>query len=134
VDAQLFDKVVRAEVLFPDAAQRSLYEVLPVQTVQGDRVYAFQLEHRPGMQADRHFHIISVAVARVGVRDGGPAGLTYGPNGGFWQKLVRTADGRYDLRLTEGMLLPNGVKTPHFDLASAALALSTRYGELTRNR
>jgi hypothetical protein len=132
---QLFDKVVRAEVVFPDAAQRALYKELPVQTVRGDRLYGFELQPQPGMQQNRHFHIVSVAVSRVGAHaDAGLEGLSFGPNGGFWEKVVRTADGRYDIRMAEGMLLPDSVKVPEFDLGRAAQAISGRYRELSAGR
>jgi hypothetical protein len=133
--AVLFDQVVRAERVFPEAAQRALYEEISVQVVQGDRVYGFMLKPQPGMQENRHFHIITVAVARVDERAAPPsARQTFGPNGGLWDVIVRTADGRYDIRLSEGMLLPDSVHLPRFDLARTAQALSSRYSELTAGR
>ena len=132
---QLFDKVVRAGVVFPDAAQRALYKELPVQTIRGARVYGFALQPQPGMQHDRHFHIVSVAVSRVGDRaDAGPEGLSLGPNGGFWEKAIRTADGRYEIRMSEGMLLPDSVKVPEFDLGRAAQAISSQFSRSRRRR
>lgn len=133
--AQLFDKVVRPEVVFPDAAQRALYEEIPVQMVHGSRVYGFALKPQPDMQKDRHFHMITVAAARRGKQtDPAAEGQTFGPNGGFWDKVVRTADGRYELRLSEGMLLPDSVHPPEFDLERAAQALSSRYDGLSAGR
>jgi hypothetical protein len=132
---ELFDKVVRADLLFPDAKQRALYQELPVQTIRGNRVYGFALRLQPGMQKDRHFHIVSVAAYRVGERtDAGRPGLTFGPNGAFWDKVVRTPDARYELRVSEGSLLPNGVQAAEFDLDLAAQAIVKRYGELTASR
>jgi hypothetical protein len=45
--AVLFDRVIRAERVFPDAAQRARYEAIPVQAVQGDRVCGFMLKNQP---------------------------------------------------------------------------------------
>ena len=87
------------------------------------------------MQKDRHFHMITVAAARRGKQtDPAAEGQTFGPNGGFWDKVVRTADGRYELRLSEGMLLPDSVHPPEFDLERAAQALSSRYDGLSAGR
>jgi hypothetical protein len=132
---QLFDTVVRADVVFPDAAQRALYKEVPVQTIRGARVYGFELQPQPGMQPNRHFHIVSAAVSRVDERvDAGPEGVSFGPNGGFWEKAVRTADGRYEIRMSEGMLLPDSAKVPEFDLGRAAEAISSRYRGLSAGR
>ena len=133
--AQLFDKVVRPEVVFPDAAQRALYEESPVEMVHGSRVYGFALKPQPDMQKDRHFHMITVAAARHDQQaDPAAQGQTFGPNGGFWDEIVRTADGRYELRLSEGMLLPDSVHLPEFDLERTARALSSRYDGLSPGR
>jgi hypothetical protein len=126
---QVFDRVVTAESLFPDPAQRALYRVLPVESVHGRRVYGFTLVPQAGMQENRHFHIIAVAVLPRGA-DAGSASAFAGPNGGFSEYVQQTTDGRYELRVSEGMLLPDTVELPPFDAPKAAQGLSNRYDSL----
>jgi hypothetical protein len=130
VAARIFDDVVRPEILFPDPAERALYQALPVGDVHGIRAYGFQLKPQPGMDAKRHFHIISVAAAPTGTLPAA-GGSVAGPNGAFSERTLRTSDQRYDVRVSEGMLLPDDVKLRAFDLDRAARAITSRYDTLT---
>jgi hypothetical protein len=132
-DWNLFDRVVTAESVFPDPAERARYEVHPVESSDGKRIYGFVMKLQPGMQANRHFHLISVSVLRA-ESDAGGAAFVAGPNGGFHEETLETSDGRYRLRVSEGMLLPDGVKQPTFDIHRAAQVLSERYDTLAKTR
>jgi hypothetical protein len=128
------DSLVTAEALFPDAAQRRLYRVLPPVTDQARRSYAFQLLPQPGMDPVRHFHLITVTWVPAGQLSKAPgicaAGVgTGGPGGGFVDACVQTADRAWDVRVTLGSLLPAGVQVPDFDVAAAADGLLRRYQE-----
>jgi len=125
-----FDRVVKLEVVFPDATQHALYRELPVATQQGKRIYAFELKPQRGMNPKRHFHIVSVAVGTAtGSLDAGPSTLA-GPNGAFNLYAMHTADGRFEISVSDGNLLPNSVDLPLFDLTRAASALADRYERL----
>jgi hypothetical protein len=133
--AQLFDTVVTVEALFPDPAQRALYRAVPPETREEQRVYSFELRPQPGMEPERHFHLVSVAIgaAAKGRLDPSPASLE-GPNGTFNELAVRTSDGRYDVSVSEGNLMPDSVALPVFDLTRAAKAIAARYAGLRAAR
>jgi hypothetical protein len=119
--------LVKAELLFPDEKQRALYRELPAEPLQGKRAYGFELKPQPGMQPNRHFHLVTVAVApAAGVPDAGLSTLA-GPNGAFTAYTLRTADERFDITVSDGNLLPNRVDLPPFDLTRGARALADRY-------
>jgi hypothetical protein len=130
VGLTLFDRVVSRDALFPEG-ERDLYQVMPAQEVQGKRVYAFLLKPQAGMDPSRHFHTVSIAVMpSAGALDGGSVRGLAGPNGSFNQLDARTADGRFDLLLSQGGLLPEQVMPPAFDLTRAAQELANRYAAL----
>jgi hypothetical protein len=127
-ELRIFDEIVRVDRVFTDAGQRALYEEQPVQALDNRRIYTFVLKFRPGMQKDRHFHIVTVAVSAAGSgRQPGTEQPTMGPNGSFTDKVVRTADDRYELRLSEGMLLPDAVDVPDLDLGAMGQTIALRY-------
>jgi hypothetical protein len=122
-----FDRVVRPEIVFPDAQQRAQYRELPITTHETKRIYTFELKPLPGMDPKRHFHVVSVAVgAATGPIDAGPSTLA-GPNGAFNVYSLRTADGRFAISVSDGNLLPDSVDLPLFDLTRAARAVAERY-------
>gem|GEM_PF-3450251 len=126
--ADTFDRLVTAETVFPDAAQRGLYRVVPAEMHEGKRVYGFELEPQTGMKPERHFHVISVTIGPAeGALEAGPSTLA-GPNGAFNEVAARTSDGRYDVSVSEGNLLPASVELPAFDLTRTARSIAERYG------
>ena len=132
--AAAFDALVTAEALFPDPALRALYRVVAAETREEQRVYGFELEPQPGMEPTRHFHLVSIAIsAAKGPLDSSPTTLA-GPDGTFNELAVRTSDGRYDVSVSEGNLLPDSVDLPAFDLTRAARAIADRYAGLRVQR
>jgi hypothetical protein len=128
--AAVFDSVVTAELVFPEAQQRALYRVVPPETREHKRVYGFELKPQPGMQRERHFHIVSISVASAtGSIERGPSTLA-GPTGAFNEVWLRTGDARYELSVSDGNLLPESVEVPAFDLTSTARRISERYAAL----
>jgi hypothetical protein len=87
------------------------------------------------------FSILSEAAARHGggcpgafVVDptAGPAmSSTGGPNGGFLSVSARTRDGRFDVRVAEGMLLPEAVQPPQLSVQEALTDLLDHYDRAT---
>lgn len=131
-DAPLFDRVVNPESVFADRAQRALYRMLPSVTEDGLRTYAFQLNPQPGMDPARHFNLVTVTWAPAGrfVRSAATSpGLSGsgGPQGGFVDGFAQTADGAYDVRVSTGMLLPDKVEVPAFDVEQAAVNMIRLY-------
>lgn len=128
----LFDRVVSLESVFADRAQRALYRMLPSVTEDGLRTYAFQLSPQPAMDPARHFNLVTVTWAPAGrfVKSAGtavgPSG-SGGPHGGFVDGFAQTADGAYDVRVSNGMLLPDKVDVPAFDVEQAAANMVRLY-------
>jgi hypothetical protein len=127
-----FDRIVTADALFAETAQRAQYRELPVATHEDKRIYAFELKPQSGMKPDRHFHLISVAVRRAsGAVDAGPS-MFVGPNGAFNSYGLNTSHGLFEISVSEGNLLPNSVEVPVFDLITSAAALAMRYERVRR--
>jgi hypothetical protein len=127
-----FDALVSPSAIFSDPSQRALYKAHAPSTDDGRRSYVFELTHQAGMTPNRHFHLITITWARAGtfVTSGGAPrsqSSTGGPNGGFVDAAAQTADKAYDVNVAEGMLLPDAVQVPDFDLAKAAAALVQSY-------
>jgi len=129
-DVALFDRFVNVETVFPDPAVRARYRAQPPVTENGQRSYAFQLLPQSGMDEKRHFGLVTITWARGGsfVKPGAaaPSGVG-GPGGGFIDAFAQTADGAYDVRVTQGMLLPAGVELPAFDIRKAAADMVRLY-------
>jgi hypothetical protein len=124
----IFDSIVTPEAVFPDPAVRALFELTPPETSEkGWRGYSFTLIQQPDMN-NRHFCIISVVWAPAGTFHQGFRG-TGGPGGGFVDFSTQTSDGKYDLRVSLGDLLPNTVNVPEFDLDSIAERLLLHYSQ-----
>ena len=131
-DFALFDRLVTAESVFPDPVQRGLYRMLPPVTESGQRTYTFHLNPQPGMDKERHFNLVTITWARGGqlVKTPGsvvaPSGVG-GPGGGFIDAFAQTNDRAYDVRVSQGMLLPNSVNVPAFDVEKAAANMIRLY-------
>jgi hypothetical protein len=131
-DFGLFDGLVSPESVFPDRNQRGLYRMLPPVTENGQRTYTFQLSGQPGMDEARHFNLVTITWARRGqlVKSPGssvaPSGVG-GPSGGFVDAFAQTDDGAYDVRVTQGSLLPDTVNLPAFDVAKTASEMVRLY-------
>ena len=108
-------------------AQASEYEVHPPTEEGGVRTYAFVLRPRSGMEVDRHFHIVTVAWVPSDAAATDEPMSVGGPGGGFTTFSSRTEDGRFELRVTEGMLLPDAVELPALDPSSVLARLKTAY-------
>jgi hypothetical protein len=128
----LFDRLTTLETIFPESSDRDLYTAGEAVVENGERSYTFTLKPQPGMDAARHFQIVTVAWARPGAfantRTGG-AGVsgTGGPGGGFVEKVAQTPDRAYDVRVALGELLPNTAKTPALDLDALVQRLLDEY-------
>lgn len=124
------DRLTTPEAVFPDADQRGLYRMQPPVTENGQRTYTFQLAGQPGMDAARHFDIVTITWARGGTfvksRETAPSGVG-GPGGGFIDAYAQTEDGVYDIRVSRGMLLPSGVAVPPVDVEKTAAGLARLY-------
>jgi hypothetical protein len=126
-DLAFLDAIVTPELVFPDPATRQLYDAIPPETSQeGWRSYGFLLKPQPGMTPERHFHIVSVTWAPAGTLPQGLRGIG-GPNGGFVDWAASTADGLYDIRVSEGTLLPDTVVLPEFELEETTERLLQGY-------
>jgi len=131
-DFALLDRLVTAESVFPDRAQRGLYRMLPPVTENGQRSYTFQLNAQSGMDETRHFNLVTITWARGGelLQSSGlvaaPSG-TGGPGGGFVDAFARTDDHAYDVRVSQGSLLPDSVDLPAFDVTRAAANMVRLY-------
>lgn len=132
-DFALFDRLVTLESVFPDRLQRGLYRMLPPVTENGQRAYTFQLVPQAGMNEARHFNLVTITWARGGefVKSQGPAAAVPsgigGPGGGFIDAVAQTADRAYDVRVTQGMLLPDSVDLPAFDVEKVAADMIRLY-------
>jgi hypothetical protein len=51
----------------------------------------------------------------------------WGPGGSVYGMSFTTSDGKFDVRITISNLLPNGVKTPDFDIGEMAKRISQLY-------
>lgn len=131
-DVKRLDALMTPVTIFPDSAQRALYEMHAPVSENGRRSYVFELKAQPGMVADRHFQLITITWARAGTfvgSDGKPRLVsTGGPGGAIVDALAQTADKAYDLQVSEAMLLPETVQVPQFDLDRAAATLVQSYG------
>jgi len=131
-DLALFDRLVTAESVFPDRAQRSLYRMRPPVIEAGQRSYTFQLNSQPTMDEDRHFNLVTITWVRHGhlgktpEASATPSGMG-GPGGGFVDAFAQTGDRAYDVRVSQGMLLPDGVNAPAFDVEKAAAHMVRLY-------
>lgn len=133
---EVFDVIVTPDVVFPDAAERPLYEREPPSTENERRVFAFSLKPQPGMATDRHFQFVTIAITRVkaGVAEAAPAlSGTGGPSGGFVEAKVWTRDGRYRVEATVGSLLPITVQPPAIDPERIAKSVDARYDAVQRS-
>jgi hypothetical protein len=131
-DFARFDRLVTLESVFPDRVQRSLYRMLPPVTENAQRAYTFQLVPQAGMNEARHFNLVTIVWARGGTfvkSKGSPVVLssTGGPNGGFIDAVAQTEDHAYDVRVTQGMLLPDSVDPPVFDVEKVAADMIRLY-------
>lgn len=131
-DAALFDRLVSLESVFSDRAQRGLYQMLDPVAEEGMRTYAFRLSPQPGMDPARHFNLVTVTWAPAGrfVKSPATAVTTSGsggPHGGFVDGFAQTADRAYDVRVTQGSLLPDGVEAPAVDVEKTAANMVRLY-------
>ncbi len=129
-DCAIFDRLVTAEALFPDPAQRELYRMLPPVTENGQRTYTFRLKSQPGLDEKRHFDLITVTWApggKLGKSKGAGISGAGGPGGGFLDAFAQTFDGKYDVRVSRGMLLSAACQVPDFDVAKAAATMASLY-------
>ena len=126
-----FDALTTPTTIFPDPAQRALYEMQAPSTDNGRRGYTFELKAQPGMKANRHFHLISITWAPAGSfvgTEGAPRiKSTFGPGGSIIDAAAQTADRRFDVQVSEAMLLPESVQVPPFDPGTAATVLVRSY-------
>lgn len=126
-EVQRFDRVTTLAVLFPNAQEQALYEAIPPEDKEGQRHYSFALKAQPGMTANRHFQLVTVSWARAGGHGSRDASSTGGPNGAMLTRVVSTADGRYDIRISVSELLPAGARAASISLEGVAKALLERY-------
>ena len=130
-DIDQLDALTAPAMVFPDAAQRALYEMHVPTTENGRRSYTFELRKQPGMVVNRHFHLITITWApgdTFGARDGEPRiKSTFGPGGGLIDVVAQTADRRFDVQVSEAMLLPDSVQLAPFDSAGVAASLVRSY-------
>ena len=126
-----FDALTTPTTIFPDLAQRALYKMQAPATDNDRRGYTFELKAQPGMKANRHFHLISITWAPAGSfvsTEGAPRiKSTFGPGGSIIDAAAQTADRRFDVQVSEAMLLPESVQVPPFDPGLAASVLVRNY-------
>ena len=132
------DQLTTLETIFPNASDRALYTAHDPVMENDQRSYTFVLKPQPGMDPPRHFQTISVTWARAQTfltSDSTSSDLssTGGPNGSVIEKSVQTADRMYDIRLTQGELLPNTAKTAAIDIEALARRILDTYTE-TKSR
>jgi hypothetical protein len=132
LELEFLDSLVTPENVFADVGARQMYTHEVSSSENGQRNSAFFLKPQPDMVGDRHFHILAFGFACPGafVGDGVPEPVvssTAGPNGGFIGLSARTHDGAYDVRVSEGTLLPATVQPPPFSLEEALKSLLVRY-------
>lgn len=135
-DSALFGQLITKDAVLNDPVRRKLSRADPPSAYNGQLQYAFELEPQPGMLKLRHFDIITVTVApagtfvRVPLSKPSLGGLA-GPNGSFVDATLQTSDRRYDLRISEAMLLPDSVELKPFDVSEAVTSLARRYRAAT---
>lgn len=117
--------------IFPDPVQRALYEMQAPSIDNEKRSYTFELKAQPGMKANRHFHLITITWASAGSfvgKEGVPRiKPTFGPGGSFIDTAAQTADGCFDVQVSEAMLLPDSVLILPIDLTVATASLARSY-------
>jgi hypothetical protein len=133
-DTALLDRITTLETLFPEAADRDLYETHPVaEGVQ--RSYTFALKSQPGFDPARHFQLVTVSwtpLDNAKPRGSGATTGTGGPDGSFVEQTAQTSDKKYDVRVTLGELLPANAKSATVDVAEIANRLVERYAQQTK--
>jgi hypothetical protein len=134
----LLDRATTLEEVVPDAAERALYTTHEAITEGGQRSYTFALKSQVTMDPARHFQIVSIAWAQpeafASDRPGDGLSGTGGPNGAFVEKVTRTPDGSYDVRVSLGQLLPNDVRTAAVDPETVTRRLLDAYSKATSNQ
>lgn len=137
-EIQRLDALITPATIFPDPAERVLYEMHAPVSDDDRRSYVFELKAQPGMVANRHFQLITISWARAGTfvaADGAPrVGSSGGPGGAIMDAVAQTADKAYDVQVSEAMLLPETVQVPQFDLTKTAAMLVQNYGAPTVGR
>jgi hypothetical protein len=131
-EADFFDRLITQAATLTDPVRQRLSRAVAPLSQNGQRHYTFILGRQPDMDPERHFDVITVSVARAGtlVKTPKPEPATSGlggPNGAFADATLQTPDGAYDLRISEGRLLPTSVELSQFDVAQAVIDLSRRY-------
>lgn len=135
-DLVRLDRITTLETVFPHASDRRLYESRPAVTEQRRRGYSIALKTQSGMETPRHFQLITITWTRIptsGQPDWGLTG-TGGPGGGFIEKTVHTADGRYVIRIVMGELLPGSARTAEMDAERMAASLLDAYAQTGGSR
>jgi hypothetical protein len=138
-ETDFFDRLVTREATLADPIRQAASYALAPLSKNGQRHYTFILARQPAMDPARHFDVITVSIARAGTlaQTSGEAPRTSGvggPNGMFSDATVRTSDGAYDLRISEGTLLPEAVALAPFDVRQAVLDLAHRYDKALNAR
>jgi hypothetical protein len=137
-EVEFFDRLVSLDTLLDEPARRRSSRAVPPLSHYGRRYYTFVLAAQPEAEPARHSAVITVAVARAGLltrsTERAPQRSNLGgPNGGFADATLQTSDGRYDLRVSEGTLLPSGER-PSLRVERAVSELARRYEEALRAR
>jgi hypothetical protein len=137
-DIGRFDALVTPVTIFPNPAQRALYEMHAPISDGASRSYVFELKALPGMVPNRHFQLITITWARAGrfVAGNGAAGIASvgGPGGAIVDAVAQTADKAYDVQVSEAMLLPETVQVPQFDPTATAAMLAQSYDRRSAGR
>ena len=131
-EVDFFDRLVTRDQILVDPLRRSLSHALAPLSKNGQRHYSFILDRQSAMDPERHFDVITVSVARAGMLvktpSASPESSGVGAaNGTFAHATLQTPDGAYDLRVSEGRLLPEAVELAPFDVRHAVLDLAHRY-------
>lgn len=126
------DRVVAKEIVFPHPGERALYRRLPTVTEEGRRSYSFALLPQPGMDAGRHFQLVTITWAPAGEFSGNRSlsasrsGVA-GPDGALAETSAQTFDHALEVRVSLGSLLPSGVDVPTYDVEAAVARLLRGY-------
>jgi hypothetical protein len=130
-DMEKLDVLVTPEMLFPEDHPRALFESHPPTTEENTRTYTFELKPQPGMVTPRHFFLVLVSFTHL---SGSPRTTaapsmvsTGGPNGSFVEASGTTADSVYAVRVSQAMLLPDGVRLSPFHPQRALVEVLHRY-------
>lgn len=110
----IFDRLVTPESVFPDSAQRKQFQLLPPSGSADERSYVFQFIPVKGMNASRHFLLLTITWTKAtSPKDAQPVLLGVGgPGGGFVDAVAQTDDHIWNLRVSLGSLMPAGVEAP----------------------